>query len=162
MTSRRYTPRLASFLGFFAAVQILQGCAGLGGYEKPTVTISSFRALPSSGALPNFEIGLHVINPNREALEIVGVSYSVSLDGHEIIKGVGNDLPTIEPYGEGTLTLTASANLLAGIRLVSDLMKKSTDSFDYSLDAKLDVGRFRPAIRVRDSGEIALGGGGTR
>ncbi len=136
---------------------ILQACAGLRpGYETPTVTINSFRALPSQGALPNFEIGLHVVNPNREALKLRGVSYTVSLGGHELIKGVGNELPVIEAYGEGSLTLTASPNLFAGIRLVTDLMNSSTGKVRYKLEAKLDVGRIQPAIRVSDSGEISL------
>ena len=137
---------------------ILAGCAGMRpGYETPTVTVSSFRALPSEGAFPAFEIGLHVINPNRESLELQGVAYTVSLDGHELIKGVGNELPVIEGYGEGDLTLTASANLFAGIRLVTDLMRNNRDSFVYELEAKLDIGAFRPAIRVTDTGEISLG-----
>ncbi len=136
---------------------VLQACAGLRpGYETPTVTINSFRALPSQGALPNFEIGLHVVNPNREALKLRGVSYTVSLGGHELIKGVGNELPVIEAYGEGSLTLTASPNLFAGIRLVTDLMNSSTDKVRYKLEAKLDVGRIQPSIRVSDSGEISL------
>jgi len=137
------------------------GCAGFGpGYETPTVTVSSFRALPSDGAMPAFEIGLRVINPNREALELKGVSYTVSLEGHEIITGVGNELPVIEAYGEGEFKLTASANLFAGIRLLTDLMSSGNDSFKYSFEAKLDIGTFRPAIRVKDSGKIALRSGG--
>ena len=140
-----------------AVTVILSACAGLRpGYETPTVTVSSFRALPSEGALPNFEIGLHVINPNREALELDGVSYTISLEGHELIKGVGNELPVIEGYGEGDLTLTATANLFAGIRLITDLMRNDRDSFTYEFEAKLDIGVLRPAIRVTDSGEISL------
>lgn len=136
---------------------LLAGCAGLGpGYETPTVTVSSFRALPSEGAMPAFEIGLRVINPNREALELRGVSYTVSLEGHEVIKGVGSDLPVIDAYGEGEFKLTAAANLFAGIRLLTDLMSSDNDSFKYALEAKLDVGGFRPTIRVRDSGRISL------
>lgn len=136
---------------------LLQACAGLRpGYETPTVTINSFRALPSQGALPNFEIGLHVVNPNREALKLRGVSYTVSLGGHELIKGVGNELPVIEAYGEGSLTLTASPNLFAGIRLVTDLMSSANEKVPYKLEAKLDVGRIQPSIRVSDSGEISL------
>jgi len=136
---------------------VLQGCAGLRpGYETPTVTVSSFRALPSEGGMPSFAIGLRVINPNREPLELVGVSYTVSLEGHEIIKGVGNELPVIDAYGEGEFNLTASANLFAGIRLITDLMRNDRDSFRYELEAKLDIGAFRPAIRVRDAGEISL------
>jgi len=136
---------------------VLQACAGLRpGYETPTVTINSFRALPSQGALPNFEIGLHVVNPNREPLKLRGVSYTVNLGGHELIKGVGNELPVIEAYGEGSLTLTASPNLFAGIRIVSELMNSSNESVPYKLEAKLDVGRIGPSIRVGDSGEISL------
>jgi LEA14-like dessication related protein len=136
---------------------ILAGCAGMQpGYEKPTVTISSFRTLPSAGALPSFEIGLRVINPNREALELQGVAYTISLEGHEIIKGVANDLPVIDGYGEGEFVLTASANLFAGIRLIAGLVRSDGDSLEYELEAKLDIGGFRPAIRVKESGEISL------
>jgi LEA14-like dessication related protein len=136
---------------------LLQACAGLRpGYEMPTVSVNSFRALPSQGALPNFEIGLHVVNPNREPLKLRGVSYTVNLGGHELIKGVGNELPVIDAYGEGSFTLTATPNLLAGIGLVTDLMRSSTNSIKYKLEAKLDVGRIQPAIRISDSGEISL------
>lgn len=73
-----------------------------------------------------------------------------------MLKGVGNNLPVIEAYGEGDVTLTAAANLLAGIGFLTDLMNKPKDSFRYELEAKLDVGTFMPAIRVRDAGEVSL------
>lgn len=155
MTGRRQRAnRWALVLGLS---MLLQACTGLRpGYEMPTVTVNSFRALPSQGALPNFEIGLHVVNPNREPLKLRGVSYTVNLGGHELIKGVGNELPVIEAYGEGGFTLTATPNLLAGIGLVTDLMRSSTESIDYKLQAKLDVGMIQPAIRITDSGKISL------
>lgn len=130
----------------------------LPGYERPTVTVSSFRALPSDGVVPKFEIGLHVINPNRDALKLQGVAYTVSLGGHELVKGVGNQLPVIEGYGEGDLTLTASANLLGGIRLVSEMINNPSDSIDYQFEARLDSGIFRRAIRVREAGKLSLQG----
>ena len=135
----------------------LGACAGLRpGFETPTVTVSSFRPLPGDGAVPRFEIGLHIVNPNREALKLEGLAYTVSLEGRELVKGVDNDLPVIEGYGEGDVKLVATPNLLGGIRLVTDLMASPRDNFSYALEAKLDVGRFAPAIRVRDEGEIAL------
>ena len=147
---------------FFIAL-LVTACTGLGpGYEKPTVSVSAFRALPSDGIMPNFEIDLRVINPNREALNLVGMSYTISLDGHELIKGVGNDLPVVEGYGEGTFTVTAATSLLAGVRLVNDLMNKPSDTFEYRFDAKLDVGRFSRAIQVRESGTISLGAARSR
>lgn len=152
--------RVRVSLLLLATAATLAGCTGMRpGYETPTVTVSSFRALPSESMVPSFEIGLRVINPNRESLELQGVAYTVSLEGHELIKGVGNELPVIEGYGEGDLKLTATANLFAGIRLISDLMRKQRDSFTYEFEAKLDIGAFRPAIRVTDTGEISLGSG---
>ncbi len=147
----------------FAVPVIIGACSGMGGgYEKPTVTVSAFRALPSEAIMPNFEIDLRVINPNREALNLIGMSYTISLDGHELIKGVGNNLPVVEGYGEGTFTVTAATNLLAGVRLINDLMNKPSDTFEYRFDAKLDVGRFSRAIRVSESGNISLGSARSR
>ena len=138
---------------------LLSACAGMGaGYETPTVTVQSFRAVPSeSGAgLPSFEIGLHVTNPNLDPLELAGVSYSISLNGQKIINGVGNQLPVIDAYGEGTFTVTAAVNVLSGIRLIRSLMESTDDDLDYTFEAKLDPGAYRRKIRVTDSGSISL------
>jgi LEA14-like dessication related protein len=140
---------------------LLSACSGMRpGYETPGVSVQSFRAVPSTtgAGLPSFEIGLQVTNPNLELLELAGISYTVSLDGQDVIKGVGNDLPVIEGYGEGTFTVTAAFNLMAGVQLVRSLMSKSGDTFDYAFEAKLDPGAFKRKIRVRDSGTISLAG----
>jgi LEA14-like dessication related protein len=126
------------------------------GYESPTVTLSSFKSLPSEGGLPAFEIGLRVINPNPEPLELRGIAYTISLNGHELIKGVGNELPIVDGYGEGEFKLTAAANLFGSIRLISDLMRNQRETLTYEFEAKLDIGAFRPAIRISESNEIAL------
>ena len=79
---------LLSFFAFF-----LQACATLDpDYEEPVVTISSFRALPSEGAMPSFEIGLHILNPNSSSLQLEGIVYTVSVQGHDLVKGVGKDV----------------------------------------------------------------------
>ena len=151
--------RIFRLTGIIALAMSLPACASLKpGFEKPTVTISSFKALPSDGMMPAFAIGLRVVNPNPDALNLRGVSYTVSLAGNEVIKGVGNDLPVIEAYGEGEFNLTASANLFAGMRLITDLLKSNKETFAYEVEAKLDIGAFRPAIRVKDGGEISLSG----
>jgi len=125
-------------------------------YEKPTVTLSSFRALPSEGMAPAFEIGLRIINPNSQALKLEGIVYTVSLEGHELVKGVGKDFPVIEGYSEGEVKLTASANLLAGIRFISDMMHTQGESLEYEFKAKLDMGGVYPTIRVSEKGDINL------
>jgi len=139
------------------AATLLTACAGsLRGYEQPAVTVTSVRAVPSAGALPDFEIGLRVVNPNRQALPIEGISYSVSLQGNEILTGVGKDFPLIDGYSQEDLTVTASANLFAGMRLFGELLRANRDTVDYAVDARLDLGGFRPTLRVRDEGTLSL------
>lgn len=144
---------------FLIAAALLSGCAGMGsGYETPTVSVQSFRPITSGkdGGLPAFEIRLHVTNPNLEPLELAGLSYTISLDGQDLIKGVGNELPVIQGYGEGTFTVTAGFNVIAGIQLFRSLLDKDGDSFDYSFKAKLDPGAYKRKIRIADSGTISL------
>jgi LEA14-like dessication related protein len=159
MKDLRIRPLAKLIVAISLIVLQLSGCAGMQpGYESPTVSVQSFRAVSSETGtgLPSFEIGLRVINPNLEPLELAGVSYTVSLDGNDIIKGVGNDLPVIDGYGEGTFTVTAAVDVLAGVRLLRSLMDKNDDTFEYAFEAKLDPGVMRRKIRVRDSGSISL------
>ncbi|BBO70826.1 hypothetical protein DSCA_47560 [Desulfosarcina alkanivorans] len=153
MARRTYT------LIIFVAVAWITGCATLHPeFETPTVTVTAIRALPSESITPRFEIGLHIINPNRAALTLQGIAYSLKLDGHKILTGVANELPTIDGYGEGDVTLIASTSLLSGIRFFADLMSAQPDAIAYDLEAKLDLGGFRPNIHVSEKGEIDLAG----
>lgn len=137
----------------------LASCATLDpNYEEPTVTLSSFKALPTEGMVPAFEIGLRIINANSQALNLNGIVYTVSLDGYELIKGVGKDFPVIDGYSEGEVKLTASANLLTGIRFLADVMKTPGDDLEYEFKAKLDLGGLYPSIRVTEKGDIQLNG----
>jgi hypothetical protein len=82
----------------------------------------------------------------------------VALQGHELVKGVGKDFPVIEGYSEGVVTLTASANLLAGIRFVTELMNQPEQALEYEFKAKLDLSGFHPSIRMAEKGDLDLGG----
>lgn len=136
---------------------LVSACATLSpDYEEPTVMLSSFKALPSEGMVPAFEIGLRIINPNSQPLNLEGIVYTISLEGYELVKGVGKDFPMIEGYSEGAVKLTAAANLLAGIRFVTNMMQEQRDSFDYEFKAKLDLGGLHPSIRIKENGQINL------
>ncbi len=148
--------RSAPALAMVAAC-LLSACATMNpNFETPSVTITSFRPVQSNSITPEFEIGLRVTNPNAQSLSLRGIAYTVSLDGTELVKGVANELPVIEGYGTGDVTLTASPDVFGGIQFLADLMSDPRDAVDYSLEAKLDVGALIPAIRVRDEGTISL------
>jgi len=155
------TRSLAGHLLLYLSLLLIQACASMNpDYEEPTVTLSSFRALPSQGAMPTFEIGLHILNPNSTDLRLEGIVYTVSIQGHDVVKGVGKDFPVIDGYSEQTVKLTAAANLLAGVRLVMDLMNSPDEDLQYSFEAKLDTGGFGRSIRVRETGSFRMNGRG--
>lgn len=140
-----------------AVVVFMSGCAAMQfNYESPTVSLSSFRILPSEGMSPRFEIGLHVINPNHASLKLQGIAYTVIIEGHRILTGVANDLPVIEGYGQGDVFLIASADLFNSISLISGMLKEPRNTVAYELVAKLDVGGFHPYIYVEKKGDLSL------
>lgn len=138
------------------AAAMLQACSVLPNYEAPIVTVTGLRMLPSEGIAPNFEIGLRIVNPNSFTLPIDGISYAIGIDGKDLIRGVGNDFPTIAGYGQADISISASADLLAGVRLFTDLLRSPRDSVDYNMEARLNLGGLRPSIRVRDEGMLSL------
>jgi len=136
---------------------LLGGCAALHpNFEPPKVSLTTFRLLPSEGMAPRFEIGLHVVNPNLTPLPLQGLSYSVKIEGRQILSGVTSELPIIAGYAEGDVVLQATADLFNGLRLLSELMAEPRDTFSYELEAKLDIGRMLPNIRIKETGEIPL------
>lgn len=138
---------------------VVVGCAPLlPNFETPTVTLSSFRVLPGSSIVPTFEIGLHVINPNRIALKLQGLSYNVELEGFRVLSGVSNQLPVIEAYGEGDVLLQAKPDLFSTISLFTNLLNQPRDNFTFRLEALLDVGGLMPKIRVQKEGMLSLAG----
>lgn len=152
-------PRYKCIAIIAATILMIAGCATLQtDYETPSVNVSTLRALPSEGIAPQFEIGLHIINPNRDALKLHGIAYSLKLEGYKILTGVANDLPVIDGYSEGDVTLIATTSLLSGIRFFADLMNTQRDVIAYDLTAKLDLGGLRPNIHVIEKGEINLSG----
>lgn len=166
MLKRRSTSIMKSAPGWAARLSILcmislllSACASLNpDYEKPSVSLTSFRALPSEGMTPVFEVKLNILNPNPDPLRLKGAVYTISVQGRDIVKGAGKDFPVIEAYSDETITLTAQANLYAGIRLLIDLVKNKEDGLEYEFEARLDKVGFGRSIRVREKGEFGMDG----
>jgi len=138
-------------------VIVLASCASMRQpFEDPTVTITSFAILPGKSINPKFEIGLHIVNPNRMELALQGLAYSAKIEGHQILSGASSDLPVVPAYGEADVRLTAQADLFGGFRLLNDLITQQRRQVAYQLDIKLDLGPFVPTLKVAKSGDISL------
>ena len=135
----------------------LPGCASLGtDMDPPKVTVESFRSLPSESGAPRFEIKLRVINPNKQALDVAGISYGIEILGKELVTGVTNEVPLIEGYSEETVTLEAGLQLFELLRLLASLGTSQSEALEYRFTAKIDFNGFMPTQRVEESGEITL------
>lgn len=137
----------------------LTACASLSpSYEKPQVSITSFSLAPqSSGMAPTFLIGLRVVNPNRSALPLQGMSYSVEVEDQRILSGAEPDLPELPGYGTAEFTISAAPDLLGSARLINQLLSGQRDSLHYRFTAKFDVGRLLPYITLEEEGEFGFG-----
>ncbi len=137
---------------------LLAGCATLQpAFDKPTVTVEAFRALPADAGNPRFAIDLHVVNPNSRPLKLKGIAYTASVEGHQLLAGASNQLPVIEPYGSADVSLTASANMLSSFRLLMDIMSRRRDGLDYTLNLKMEVSDYLPVIKLTEKGTIGFG-----
>jgi len=147
-----YCVLLALFTIFFS------GCISLQPrYETPVISISSFEAMPTQGLAPQFKIGLHIVNPNRTQLSLIGISYTITLEGHKILTGVSNKLPDIEAYGEGDIMLKASVDLFSSIGFIADLIRnQKREQISYCFNAKLDTGALHRLIRVTKKGKLTF------
>ena len=148
---------LRSPLLLFTWLVMLSSCASFTPeLDPPKVTLDSFRSLPAQGNAPRFEIKLRVVNPNKQALDIAGISYSVELLDRELISGVTNDIPVIEGYSEEVVTLEAGLQLFQLVRLLTSLGSSVSDSLAYRFSAKIDFNGFVPTQRIEEVGEITL------
>jgi len=139
------------------AVILLAGCASLAPeLDPPKISVLSFKSLPSDGGAPQFEIKLRVLNPNKQTLDIAGISYSVAFIDKELITGVTNDVSPIAGYGEGVVTLNAELQLLELVRLVTSLGSTGSKPLAYRFSAKIDFNGFIPTQRIEETGEIKL------
>lgn len=137
--------------GMLLLTILLSSCATLDpDWEQPTVVLSSFKTVPSEGMVPAFEVGLRIMNPNTTELDMTGVVYTISLQGRELVKGVGKDFPVIESFSEGEIVLSASPNLLAGVQLIRDMMDSPEETMELEFNARINLSGLQPTIRVSE------------
>ena len=148
---------VGAMVSLLMALFLLSSCASVTPeLDPPKVTLESFGSLPAEGNTPRFEIKLRIANPNKQTLDIAGVSYTVSILDKELISGVSNDVPVIEGYSEGIVTLEAGLQLFQLVRLLTSLGSTTSDTLQYTLSAKIDFNGFVPTQRIKETGEITL------
>jgi LEA14-like dessication related protein len=146
---------LTNRLIMVCAVLLFAGCASLSpDFEEPSLQINSVRLINFDGITPQFEIDLHIVNPNRDALDLKGLSYTLDLAGNQVVSGATSNLPVVAAYGEADFKIDASVSLLDGLQLMSKLMNEYQENITYEFNAKLDLGSFYPTIPITREGVL--------
>ena len=149
-------PNFVRFCLFFLALSV-GACASLTPeFDPPKVTVESVDKLSSTSGGPRFGIKLRVSNPNKQALDIAGISYTLDVMGKELVSGVTNDVPLIDGYSEETVSLEAGINMFQFLRLIAGLGKNTAEEIEYRLSAKIDFNGFIPTQRVEEVGVLKL------
>jgi len=149
--------RLRWFIAALIALPWLAACVSIpSDFKEPGVTLVSIKPQLRNLFAPQFDVVLEVTNPNREALEIAGLSYTIHLQGVQLVQGVATELPRIAAYGKAEVRLNATADLAGGISLISDLLLHPREQVDFELNANIDLGTFYPMVKIQRRGMISL------
>jgi LEA14-like dessication related protein len=142
------------------AFVLLSGCLSpWPDFVKPHVSVTGVRLLPAlEGELaPRIGVNLRISNPNPDDLQIVGASYSLALQGHDLLNGVSATVPTLKAYSDTPVELQLSTDIIALMRLAHSLRQSNlSEPVSYRFSAKLDTGRFLPSIRLSESGKVNI------
>jgi LEA14-like dessication related protein len=135
----------------------LAGCASVvPAIDPPKVSVQSVESIPVEGGAPRFRIRLRVVNPNTQALDIAGISYGIEIMDREVVTGVTNDVPVIEGYSEGVVTLDAGLQLFELMKLLTSLGRSQGEPLEYRFVAKIDFKGLVPTQYIEEKGELAL------
>ena len=127
--------------------------------EPPKIRVDSIQVLEPRGLNQRFRVGLRVINPNDRVLPIKGMSYSLALNGYELLDGVTNKVPTLEPFSETLVEVEAVTDLVGALRFLNNLVQQNaTENLAYTLTADVNVQGWLGKITVKETGEVPLFG----
>ncbi len=142
-------------VAWLLALLLLAGCAGaLKRPEPPIVTVADIRMGESGLMEQRFLVTLRLQNPNDFALPLRGLRYDLKLNGQDFARGVSPAAVTVPPYGEQTLQVTVTSNLLSLFRQLKSL--SGGGPLRYSLAGSIGVANRHLRLPFRHSGEISL------
>ncbi len=124
--------------------------------QQPKVALASIEVLPSDPLKPKLKIGLNIFNPNKISLDFEGLSYTIAIEGIDMVAGVSNNLPSIPGFSEKTVYISATIDLRRSLSLLSLLWKEKRKTVTYAFKAELAPKGILPKIRLSETGQLSL------
>lgn len=124
---------------FLLLLLLLSGCVGpQQKQEPPRVSLVGIKVIGIQLLEQRFGLTLRVQNPNREALDIDGISFSVEVNDKTLAQGVNGDQVTIPGFGEALLEVEASSTLFGLIDQLRDLEQQHAP-IDYRIHGNISL-----------------------
>jgi LEA14-like dessication related protein len=125
--------------------------------KDPDIQLLNFSVAGGSPIAPRFALRLRLTNPNDLRLHIKGLNFTYSIDDEELMKGVSNDIPVIEPFGETEFTVKGSARLMNALHLLETLQHDPLTRFHFRLKTHIEMAEGWPSsFNIEKHGEIGL------
>ncbi len=146
---------MTRLFAWLLALALLTGCAGLAQRpEPPIVSVADIRMGDASLMEQRFVVTLRLQNPNDFALPLRGLRYDLKLNGHAFARGVSPAAVTVPAYGEKTLQVTVTSNLLSLFRQLQALSRGGP--LKYSLAGSIGIANRHLRLPFKQSGELTL------
>src|SRR5262249_23621607 len=112
------------------------GCAAFGGlFQKPTVTLErvEITRIAFDGIGANFVFAVQ--NPNAIGADLASLRYQLTIDGHALAEGQGNQTLQVPAHGTGALVLPVSIRFVEFAESLLALFQKQV--VPYTIDTRL-------------------------
>lgn len=148
--------RPAAGLLTFLLLTALAACAGLrGSIDPPRVHLSDVGLLKPGLFEQRLRVDLRLVNPNDVDLTLDGLTFELAVNDEHLADGVSGQRVDIPRFGDATVTLEASATVLAMLRQIMALGQRETITYRISGKAYFDA-PWRRAVPYEQRGELRV------
>lgn len=137
-----------------AALAVLAGCASVPyGLEAPAVSLADVRFEGGNLFEQRIGLALRITNPNRRALAIEGLNFTVELNGLQFARGVSDRAFTLPALGESVAEVSAVTTLHEVLRQIG--VAGSAKGIEYNISGRLLLDGLG-ALPFKRSGRIGM------
>jgi LEA14-like dessication related protein len=159
MTATRETMKIKNPLlpvtVIWLATLFLVACATLSPYqESPRVSLVSIQPRQMMLLEQRFALQLRILNPNKVAIPVNGLSYAIEINGREFAYGVSQQTAEIPAFGEALLDVEVVSNLLNIMQQLQAMSDATRNSLDYRLTGKINLANSPVSLPFDYSGEL--------
>ncbi len=136
---------------------LLQGCASLFTRpESPIVTVTRLEPAEMGLLEQRYQLTLRVQNPNDFELPIRGLTYKLEINDEEFARGVSSEAVTVKPFGEETIKVNVTSNLLSLVGKLKNLAPNAASGLRYKISGNIALVGETFRLPFGKEGEIGL------